>query len=94
LSFLFLLAFAAAVAAFCYYNQSEVAVRFAGREVSASLAAVVGLAYVLGMLSGWTVVRTLRRSANNLAEGAEGRYSATRQATASRTAASTSRAAH
>ena len=74
LSFLFLLAFAAAVAAFCYYNQSDVTVRFAGRELSASLAAVVGVAYLLGMLSGWTVVRMVRRSANSLAEGVERRY--------------------
>jgi hypothetical protein len=78
LSFLFLLAFAAVVAAFCYYNQSDVAVRFAGREVSASLAAVVGVAYLLGMLSGWTVVRMVRRSANSLAEGVERRYEAAR----------------
>ena len=78
LSFLFLLAFAAVVAVFCYYNQSEVAVRFAGRELSASLAAVVGAAYLLGMLSGWTVVRTVRRSANSLAEGVERRYETAR----------------
>jgi hypothetical protein len=78
LSFLFLLAFVAAVAAFGYYNQSDVTVRFADREVSASLAAVVGVAYILGMLSGWTVVRVVRRSANNLAEGVERRYEAAR----------------
>jgi len=78
LSFLFLMAFAAVVAAFCYYNQSDVTVRFADREVSASLAAVVGVAYLLGMLSGWTVIRMVRRSANNLAEGVERRYETAR----------------
>ena len=78
LSFLFLMAFAEVVAAFCYYNQSDVTVRFADREVSASLAAVVGVAYLLGMLSGWTVIRMVRRSANNLAEGVERRYETAR----------------
>jgi hypothetical protein len=49
---LFLVAFAGAVGAFAYYNRQEVSLRFLDWSMSASLAAVAGVAYLLGMLTG------------------------------------------
>jgi len=66
--FLFLLVFAGAVAAFAYFNNSEVTVRFLDWSRNATLAQVIGIAYGLGMLSGWTVVGMLRRSLRQVAD--------------------------
>ena len=57
-----LLAFAGAVGAFAYYNRQEVSLRFFDWSLTASLAAVAGVAYLLGMLTGWSIVGLLRRS--------------------------------
>jgi lipopolysaccharide assembly protein A len=65
---LFLIAFGGAVAAFAYFNREVVAVRLFDWSVTASLAAVAGAAYLLGMLSGWAVVGLLRRSISRVAE--------------------------
>ena len=62
LCFLFLLAFAGAVGLFAYQNQHDVTVTFWNWGFTGSLALVVGAAYGLGMLSGWSVVGMLRRS--------------------------------
>ncbi len=62
LCFLFLVAFAGAVGAFAYFNREEVSVRFLDWSLTTSLAAVAGAAYLLGMLSGWSVIGMLRRS--------------------------------
>jgi hypothetical protein len=59
---LFLVAFAGAVGAFAYYNRQEVSLRFLNWSLTASLAAVAGVAYLLGMLTGWSIVGLLRRS--------------------------------
>ncbi len=66
--FLFLLVFSGAVGAFAYYNQHDVTLRFLNWTATHSIAAVVGAAYGLGMLSGWTVVGMLRRSINRVTE--------------------------
>lgn len=68
LCFVFLVAFAGAVGAFAYYNQTEVTVQFLDWSRTWSLAQVVGLSYGLGMLSGWTVVGMLRRSLSRVAD--------------------------
>ena len=68
LCFVFLLVFAGAVAAFAYFNQAEVTVRFLEWSKTASLAQIIGIAYGLGMLSGWTVVGMLRRSLRQVAD--------------------------
>jgi uncharacterized membrane protein YciS (DUF1049 family) len=68
LCFLFLLAFAGAVGAFAYFNQESVSLRFFEWSATYSLAAVVGVAYLLGMLSGWSVVGMLRRSLGRVTE--------------------------
>jgi lipopolysaccharide assembly protein A len=67
LCFLFLLAFAGAVAAFAWQNQHDVTVAFHW-GFTGSLALVVGAAFLLGMLSGWSVVGLLRRSFGRASE--------------------------
>ncbi|HEY1380630.1 MAG TPA: hypothetical protein VGF55_27765 [Gemmataceae bacterium] len=68
LYFLFLLAFVAAVGAFAYFNRQEVSLRFFDWSMTTSVALVAAAAYVLGMLSGWTVVGMLRRSWDRVVE--------------------------
>ncbi len=68
LCFLFLLAFAGAVALFAYQNQQDVSLRFFNWSDSLNLPLVIGGAYLLGMLSGWTVVGMLRRSVSRVVE--------------------------
>jgi hypothetical protein len=60
--FLFLLAFVAAVAWLAYENQQDVTLTLFNQGVTTSVALLVGLTYLAGMLSGWTVVGMLRRS--------------------------------
>ena len=69
---LFLIVFAAAVGLFAYQNRQDVTLNFFDTwTMTASVAAVAGGAYALGMLSGWSVVGMLRRSLNRTAEWAE-----------------------
>jgi len=68
LCLLFLLAFAGAVAAFAVENQHEVSLSFLKREMELPVSVVVGASYLLGMLSGWSVVGLLRRSFNRASE--------------------------
>jgi hypothetical protein len=68
LCFLFLLVFVGAAGAFAYFNQEAVVIRFFDRTLTASMAAVVGGAFVLGMFSGWTIVGMLRRSIHYVTE--------------------------
>ena len=69
LCFLFLIAFAGAVGLFAWHNQQEVTLTFFNWSLTASIAAVVGISYALGMLSGWTVIGMLRRSLRRVAQG-------------------------
>ncbi len=71
---IFLLLFAAAVGVFAYYNQEAATIRFMDRSWTSSLAEIAGIAYVLGMVSGWTVVGMVRRSTNRVVEAVEQRY--------------------
>jgi lipopolysaccharide assembly protein A len=68
LCFLFLLIFAGIVGAFAYFNQQEVTLKFFDQSLTAPIAAVAGGAYVLGMLSGWTIVGMIRRSVHYVTE--------------------------
>ncbi len=67
-SLLILLALAAAVGIFVYQNAGAVDVQFLSWGRSAPVAAVVGIAYGLGMLSGWAVVGIFRRSLRRVTE--------------------------
>ena len=68
LCFLFLVALAGAVGLFAWQNQQEVTIGFFDWAMTASLAVVVGLAYLFGMLSGWSIVGVVRRSIHRITE--------------------------
>jgi lipopolysaccharide assembly protein A len=60
--FLILLAFAGVVVLFAVQNHEDITVRFLDRSLAIPLSLLVAAVYILGMLSGWTVVGFLRRS--------------------------------
>ena len=64
---LYLLAFAAAVGLFAYQNNRPETVTFATETRELSFPILVGVTYLLGMLSGWTVLGLLRRSVDRVA---------------------------
>jgi len=68
LSFLFLVAFAAAVGVFAYLNNHSVSVNLFGRVMDVWVPLLTGAVYLLGMLTGWAVVGLLRRSWARVAE--------------------------
>jgi uncharacterized membrane protein YciS (DUF1049 family) len=68
LCFLFLVAFAGAVALFAYQNQQEVSLTFWDQTITARVPLVVAAIFVLGMLSGWTIIGMLRRSVDQVLE--------------------------
>jgi uncharacterized integral membrane protein len=57
-----LLAFLGVVGIFAVQNRQAISVAFLGMSLTAPLAILVLGVYVLGMLTGWTVVAFLRRS--------------------------------
>jgi uncharacterized integral membrane protein len=57
-----------AIAIFAYQNSEPVNVLFLKWGMSTTLAAVAGAGYLLGMLSGWSVVGLFRRSLNRVTE--------------------------
>ena len=68
LCFLFLVAFIGLVGAFGYYNRQDVELRLFDWTLTASVAVIVGASYVLGMLSGWSVVGMVRRSIHRVTD--------------------------
>ena len=68
-----LLVLVAAVAVFAYQNAGPVDVRFIIWVASAPVAAVVVAAYVLGMLSGWSLLGLFRRSWHHVTAGRQER---------------------
>jgi lipopolysaccharide assembly protein A len=62
LCLLFLIAVGVAIAGFAMQNNHEVTIQFYDRAITAPVSAVVGVAYALGMLTGWSLVGLLRRS--------------------------------
>jgi uncharacterized membrane protein YciS (DUF1049 family) len=62
LSFLFLIAFAAAVGIFAYQNNQVLTLNLFGQVQEVSVPLLAGGLYVLGMFTGWAVVGLLRRS--------------------------------
>ena len=63
-----LLAFTGAAALLAYENQQEVVLTIFNTNATTSVPVLVGLAYLAGMLSGWTVVGILRRSIHKILE--------------------------
>ena len=68
LSFLFLLAFAAAIGIFAYQNNQELTVNLLDRKIDVTGPVLAGAVYALGMLTGWAVVGILRRSVGRVVE--------------------------
>jgi len=58
----FLAIFIPAVALFAFQNRETVTVAYLNQSLSCSLALLIGAVYLLGMLSGWTIVGFVRRS--------------------------------
>ena len=50
------------IAVFAVQNNEDVTLRYLDRSFSTSLPILVGAVYLLGMVSGWTVVGLLTRS--------------------------------
>jgi uncharacterized integral membrane protein len=67
-SFLFLLAFAGAVGLFAWQNRQEVTLNFFQWSVTADMALILGAAFLAGMLSGWSLLGMLRKSARRTVE--------------------------
>lgn len=67
--FLFLLVFVGAIGLFAYQNNWPETVTLWDRKWETTFPVVVGAAYLLGMLSGWTVVGMLKRSWQKVTEG-------------------------
>jgi uncharacterized membrane protein YciS (DUF1049 family) len=68
---LILLVVLAAVVLFAVQNNEEVNLRYFDRSLSATLPVLIAVVYVLGMLTGWTVVGFLRRSVRRVTERRE-----------------------
>lgn len=57
-----------AVLVFALQNNETVTVRYLDRNISCSLALLIAVVYLLGMVSGWTVVGYLKRSLQRVTE--------------------------
>jgi len=68
LSFLILLLVVVGVIIFAVQNNETVTLNFLGRSLSISLSMLTVAVYLLGMVSGWTVVGFLRRSLRRATE--------------------------
>jgi uncharacterized membrane protein YciS (DUF1049 family) len=62
LCLLFLLAVGSAAYILFRENDQLLTLSFFGRHLTAAVATVLGIAYVLGMLTGWSLLGLLRRS--------------------------------
>jgi uncharacterized integral membrane protein len=66
--FLILLLIVAALVVFVVQNNEEVTLNYLNRSISSPMVLLIGAVYVLGMLSGWTVVGILKRSFQRVTE--------------------------
>lgn len=70
--FLFLLLALAAVIVFAVQNNETITLRYFNWSIACPLPLLVAFAYLLGMVSGWTVIGLLRRSLRGATERREG----------------------
>ena len=68
--FVFLLAFLAVVGLFAYLNDRTVSIVLPGETREVSFPLLVGATYLLGMVSGWTVVGLVGKSWRRVSEPA------------------------
>ena len=66
--FLILLIVLAALILFAVQNNETVTLQYLNQTVSCSLPVLIVVVYVLGMVSGWTVVGFLKRSVQRVTE--------------------------
>lgn len=66
--FLFLIGFACVVGSFAYQNDHQEIVTLFGETREVSFPVLIGCVYLLGMLSGWTMVGMVKRSLRRIAE--------------------------
>jgi uncharacterized integral membrane protein len=66
--FLVLLIILAGIGVFAIQNHEPTMITFFNQSISCPLSLVIAAAYVLGMLSGWTVVGFLKRSIERVTE--------------------------
>jgi uncharacterized integral membrane protein len=71
LSGILLLAFLGVLFLFAYQNQAATEVHFLDRAIRFPLAGLAVAAYVLGMMSGWSVVGFFRRNLHHVQEPAD-----------------------
>lgn len=69
--FFLLLIVVAAVVIFAVQNNETVTLQYLDRSVSSSLPLLITVVYLLGMVSGWTVVGFLKRSLQRVTERRE-----------------------
>jgi hypothetical protein len=67
--FLLLVAFAGAAGFLAYENRQDVTLTVLNNRYTTNVPILIGLTYLLGMLSGWTVVGLIRRSLNRVLPG-------------------------
>jgi lipopolysaccharide assembly protein A len=66
--FVLLLLALAAVVVFAMQNNETVTLRYLDRSITCALPLLVAVVYLLGMVSGWTVIGLLRRSLRQMTE--------------------------
>jgi uncharacterized membrane protein YciS (DUF1049 family) len=57
-----------AVGLFAWQNRGDVTLNYLDRTLSTSLAVLIGATYVIGMITGWTVLGFLRRSIHRMSK--------------------------
>ena len=67
---LILLLLLGAIGIFALQNRETITLQYLDRSVSCPLALLIGIVYVLGMVSGWTVVGFVQRSLRRVSQPA------------------------
>ena len=65
---LILLAVLGAIGIFALQNRETITVQYLDRSVASPLALLIGIVYLLDMVSGWTVVGFVQRSLRRVSE--------------------------
>ena len=68
--FVVLLIVLGAIGVFALQNRETITILYLDRSVSCPLALLIGIVYLLGMISGWTVVGFVQRSLRRVSEPA------------------------
>lgn len=66
--FLILMLLLGALGVFALQNQEVMTLKYLDRSVSCTAALLIAVVYLLGMVSGWTVIGLVRRSLQRVSE--------------------------